>query len=67
VQGIVALFDKATRLRLIESISHFNQVATNARGTHVLQGLLKQVSSRAEEDAILTKIETAGVSNLAKN
>ena len=67
IQSLTQQLDKSARLRLIKSVNHFNHVATNARGTHVLQNLLKQINSLAEEDAILSKIKNAGVSNLATN
>ena len=42
-------------------------MAKNARGTHVLQLLVKNISSQTEEDAIINKVRIAGVHHLVKN
>lgn len=57
----------SSRLQLLSSISHFIQVATNSRGTHVLQSLVKGIESQAEEDKILDLLKAAGIKHLVKN
>ena len=50
MQSLLAQLEKQVRLRVIDNINGFNQVATNLRGTHVLQTLIKHMNSREEFD-----------------
>ena len=42
-------------------------MATNARGTHVLQCLIKGITNQAEEDKIIELVRNAGIQHLIKN
>ena len=42
-------------------------MASNARGTHVIQNVIKMLNSEAEEDAIIKKVKVAGIHYLVNN
>jgi len=67
MQSLVQELGESHRLKLIESIKHFIQVAQNARGTHVLQNIVKAINSQSEEDAFINKVKTSGIHYLVKN
>ena len=61
MQSVAVSVGGDARVKLISNINHFIQVATNARGTHVLQTLIKGIRSQVEEDKILELVKNAGI------